>query len=151
MLDFPAAPTDGQLYAAPNNVTYKWFASPGIWNTVAVGTSGFEFGIVTSKTFNYSLTVADSYKDFDNAGAVGTVVFTLPTGQPSLQYSFTKVANFPLIIDAPAGATIWLGELSSPSGGEIAASGVGSSITLKCRSVNVWTTEAFSGSWTPSA
>jgi hypothetical protein len=30
-LDFPNAPTDGQLFAAPNGITYQWQATPGVW------------------------------------------------------------------------------------------------------------------------
>lgn len=34
-IDFPAAPTNGQTFSAPNGVTYRWQATPGVW--VAVG------------------------------------------------------------------------------------------------------------------
>jgi len=31
MIDFPAAPVDGQTYVASNGVSYRWHASPGVW------------------------------------------------------------------------------------------------------------------------
>ena len=30
-LNFPDSPTDGEIYAAPNNVTYTWDATVGVW------------------------------------------------------------------------------------------------------------------------
>jgi hypothetical protein len=30
-LDFPNTPTDQQLFAAPNGITYQWQATPGVW------------------------------------------------------------------------------------------------------------------------
>jgi microcystin-dependent protein len=30
-LNFPTAPIDGQLYQAPNGITYKWDAANGVW------------------------------------------------------------------------------------------------------------------------
>ena len=34
-IDFPNAPTDGQIFAAPNGVTYVWRAAPGLWLPLA--------------------------------------------------------------------------------------------------------------------
>lgn len=36
-LDFPAAPTDGQLFSGPNGITYQWDATAGLWKSVGVG------------------------------------------------------------------------------------------------------------------
>jgi hypothetical protein len=36
-LDFPASPVDGQVFTAPNGVTYTWRATPGFWQ--ATGTA----------------------------------------------------------------------------------------------------------------
>ena len=45
-LDFPAAPADGQLFNAPNGVTYRWVAASGLW--VAWG-SGPTNAVVSSR------------------------------------------------------------------------------------------------------
>jgi hypothetical protein len=36
-LDFPNTPTDGQLFAAPNGITYQWNAAPGVWIVYSTG------------------------------------------------------------------------------------------------------------------
>lgn len=38
-IDFPASPTNGQYFIAPNNVVYQWQAVPGMWVAVG-GTAG---------------------------------------------------------------------------------------------------------------
>jgi hypothetical protein len=39
MLDFPAYPTNGQQFAAPNGVVYQYTAPPNIWTTAFVGST----------------------------------------------------------------------------------------------------------------
>src|SRR5262245_13969476 len=41
-LDFPNSPTAGQLFVAPNGVTYQWAStpSPGLWLPLAVTSAG---------------------------------------------------------------------------------------------------------------
>lgn len=34
-IDFPAAPFDGEAFSAPNGVTYRWDAAPGVWVVIA--------------------------------------------------------------------------------------------------------------------
>jgi hypothetical protein len=52
-LDFPAAPTNGQTFAAPNNVIYQWQATPGIWIAIGVGATspGGDFSALQTSGF----------------------------------------------------------------------------------------------------
>jgi hypothetical protein len=112
---------------------------------VAIG-----FGEVVSKTANYSLLASDSYKEFDNNGAPGSVTFLLPDAAIGLAHSFCKVTDQPVVIDAPAGVTLYLGEGFSSVGGTLTAGQVGSSLFIKCRTLTSWFVESYSGSWTPA-
>ena len=40
MIDFPASPTDGQIFSASNGVVYKWSATYSSWLTGTPGSSG---------------------------------------------------------------------------------------------------------------
>lgn len=39
MLDFPASPTNGQIFAGANGVLYQWNAAGGLWLTYGTGTN----------------------------------------------------------------------------------------------------------------
>jgi hypothetical protein len=39
-IDFPASPTSGQVFAAPNNVAYQWQVPPSAWVAIGASTSG---------------------------------------------------------------------------------------------------------------
>lgn len=118
---------------------------------VALGGTGVTgFGVVTSKTASYAVLAADSYKDFDNNGASGTVTFTLPTASVGLTYGFAVMEAFNLVIQAPGGVTIYLGEISTTAGGTITSNAVGSYLFIKCRSATEWIVQSSMGTWTPA-
>lgn len=56
-----------------------------------------------SKTANYTVTAADKGTLFDNAGAVGAVIFTLPTLANGLCYGFSVQADQNVTISSAAG------------------------------------------------
>lgn len=108
------------------------------------------FGIVTSKTANYTISAADNYRDFDNNGAAGQVTFTLPAATVGLAYGFAVLEAQNLIVSAPGGVVIYLGGLATSAGGNITSNTVGSYLSLKCRSATEWMVQSSMGSWTPS-
>jgi len=117
---------------------------------VSGGTGVTGFGVVTSKTAGYAVLAADSYKDFDNNGAAGSVTFTLPASTVGLAYGFAVMEAQNLVVDAPGGVTIYLGALSTTAGGTITSNEVGSYLFIKCRSATEWIVQSSMGSWTPA-
>ena len=121
--------------------------------TLVVGNGGTGvagFGVVTSKTASYAVLAADSYLDFDNNGAAGSVTFTLPASTVGLAYGFAVMEAQDLVIDAPGGVTIYLGALATTAGGTITSNAVGSYLFIKCRSATEWLAQSSLGSWTPA-
>jgi len=108
------------------------------------------FGVVTSKTASYAVLAADSYKDFDNNGAAGSVTFTLPASTVGLAYGFAVMEAQNLVVDAPGGVTIYIGALATTAGGTITSNAVGSYLFIKCRSATEWIVQSSMGSWTPA-
>ena len=103
---------------------------------------------ISSKTANYTIVTADSYKDFDNTGAVGSVTFTLPTPAAGLVFGFAVVAAYNVIVQAPGGSVVYLGTLASSSGGTVSSNSVGSYALVKCRSLTEWLIQSTMGTWT---
>ena len=125
----------------------------GVTGTLPIangGTGVTGFGVVTSKTASYAVLAADSYLDFDNNGAAGSVTFTLPASTVGLAYGFAVMEAQDLVIDAPGGVTIYLGEISTTAGGTITSNAVGSYLFIKCRSATEWLAQSSLGSWTPA-
>jgi hypothetical protein len=86
--------------------------------------------------------------DFDNNGATGAVTFILPDANIGLNYTFTAMELFDLVIDARTGALIYLGDLVSSAGGTLTASAPGPAVRLKCRSSTEWIAQFSTGTWT---
>jgi len=105
---------------------------------------------VVSKTANHTLLPSESGLDFDNNGATGAVTFALPVAIVGLTYTFTAMEYFDLVIDAPTGVMIYLGESVSTAGGTLTASAPGPAVRLKCRSATEWVAQFFAGTWTPA-
>jgi hypothetical protein len=149
----PSPPGLNQLWwSSALGQMFLWYndGDTSQWVVVSISSGSVaapDTGTVVSKITNYTPSLADDGKSFDNNGAVGSVTFTLPAAQIGLSFTFTKVANQPLVIKAQIGVTIYVGELTTSLGGTATASGVGASITLKCRSTTQWFTESFSGTW----
>jgi hypothetical protein len=102
-----------------------------------------------TKTSNYSVLAGDSNTSFDNTGAGGTVIFTLPSYTAGLQYCFTVTAAHALEVLAPASNHIAVGTSNSASAGNIQASAVYSTACIVATSVsNQWAATSTTGSWT---
>lgn len=144
--------TNKSISGSTNTITNVSLAT-GVTGTLVVGNGGTGvtgFGVVTSKTASYAVLAADSYLDFDNNGAAGSVTFTLPASTVGLAYGFAVMEAQNLVIDAPGGVTIYLGEISTTAGGTITSNAVGSYLFIKCRSATEWLAQSSLGSWTPA-
>ena len=85
-LDFPNSPTAGQLYAAPNGVTYQWSSTYTAWLPLAVTSAGVGdfFSNMTVSGWPATPTVYGVTVVTGNAGGwynVGTGRFTPPAGR----------------------------------------------------------------------
>ena len=151
---YPTSGTGSLVFSdSPTLVNPTLSGSVTFTGTLAVangGTGVTGFGVVTSKTASYAVLAADSYKDFDNNGAAGSVTFTLPASTVGLAYGFAVMEAQNLVVDAPGGVTIYLGEISTTAGGTITSNAVGSYLFIKCRSATEWIVQSSMGSWTPA-
>lgn len=68
--------------------------------------NGCAFRGPTAKTAAYSVTAADTGSAFSNAGASGSVTFTLPTAKAGLWYAFFVSAAQAMVVLAAGGAKI---------------------------------------------
>lgn len=102
-----------------------------------------------SKTANYTVLAADSFTDFDNAGAAGVVTFTLPTAALGLNFTFSAVVAQQIKVQAGGSDAISMSGNSKAAGGLLTgpAATQGASVTIKCTSANMWTVTAFQGTW----
>ena len=104
---------------------------------------------VVAKTTNYGIQVAsDGDNFFTNAGATGSVNFTLPTAAAGLTYTFYIDAAQTLTITAGASTTIRIAGNVSASAGNITSNTVGNCITLVAISSTKWVTKSHEGTWT---
>lgn len=105
---------------------------------------------VASKTGNYPVTAADSFTEFDNAGAAGAVIFTLPTAALGLTYTFSAVVAQQIKVQAGGSDAISMAGNSKAAGGLLTgpAATQGATVTITCTSANMWTVTAFQGTWT---
>ena len=97
------------------------------------------------------LDFSGAYIDFDNVGAVGTTIFTLPNASiiaPTRCY--TVAAAQILRITAPTGETISIDDTTTTSaGGSIESSAPHSSVCLHSREGAKWVARSVVGGWTP--
>lgn len=92
--------------------------------------------------------IVDGRTLYTNRGAVGVITFSLPPfSVVGVDYTFTIVAAFGIIIDAPPGVTIRIGGVVSPAGGTVSAGAVGDSVRLVQISATEWQAVAVVGAW----
>jgi hypothetical protein len=109
-------------------------------NAVSVQINGQRHPMAT-KTANYSVTPQDSGTHFDNIGATGTVIFTLPSAVRNNNFCFTVDAAFTLRIAAhDAADKIAIGGTNSLAGGNIQASAPFAGICIKSHRAGQWVT-----------
>lgn len=104
--------------------------------------------LVSAKTADYPVVVADSDTAFTNTGASGTVNFTLPTAAVGLTYTFYRDANQTLRITAGASTTIRVNTSVTAAAGNVTLDAVGSSVTLVAISTTQWIAIASVGTFT---
>ncbi len=81
--------------------------APLLYQNPATGISAPDSVVAaTSKTADYTLVAADSGKRFDNTGAMGAVIFTLPAITTGLLFEFMVLADQNVtILSAEAGSS----------------------------------------------
>jgi hypothetical protein len=106
-------------------------------------------GVVVSKTTNYLILTSDNLATFDNGGATGLVILTLPTPSPGLRYSFIVATAQPLEILASGGARISIGLQTGGVGGNATSSFPSSALSLLVPEgiPGVWVAQSMAGSW----
>ena len=105
------------------------------WGTVAGG------GItVVSKTADYTVTTGDNGVHFDNLGASGDIVLTLPTPAAGLGYTFTVMASHYIRVNG----TIMQGGLS---GAYIRSNTPGNYLALEAHDSSGWIVSSIEGGW----
>ena len=105
------------------------------WGDVAVLTTN-----IVSKTADYTVTTGDSGKTFDNTGATGAIVLTLPTPALNLNYKFAVTAAQYLRING----TILQGGLS---GAYIRSNTAGSYLAVEAHNSSGWIVSSIEGEW----
>lgn len=116
------------------------------------GTNAFSGGILGSdtrvtKTSNYTITAAQSFTQFDNLGASGTVNFTLPTAASGLKFGFQVAAAQYLKVTAGSSTTISLGPVVSASAGNIMSKTQYASVELEAISTTQWVALSTTATW----
>lgn len=112
------------------------------WNYVVAGRQ------VVNKTSNYTVVTGERGAFYTNAGAAGSVNFTLPTAAANLVYNFYVDAAQTVTITAGSSTTIQLAGSTSASAGNITSSTVGNCITLVAISTTKWVAQSHEGTWT---
>lgn len=107
--------------------------------------SGAGQASIQTHTSDYAVLAVETGTYFDDYGAGGLVVFSLPTATRGLIYTFTGFGTAIQVV-ATGGALIDFDGTPGIPGGNLAA-GAGSSVTLLCLSPAVWISTAFSGPW----
>lgn len=104
---------------------------------------------VVTKTANYAILSADNQTTFDNAGASGTVVLSLPPAVLGLRFAFIALSTHVLEILAAGGDQITIGTQSSAFGGNAQSSLPYSAISLIVPHgiPNLWVAQSMAGSW----
>lgn len=123
-------------------------------NATAVNSTVFtaataKTGVVTlTKTAAYNVLVADSGTHFDNIGATGTVVLTLPTAAAGLQFCGAVYAAFTLEFLAGAGDKIADGVTEGAAAGNIQSASVYDSVCFEAHGAGQWVVTSQTGTWT---
>jgi len=103
---------------------------------------------VSTKTSAYPVVAADDWKRFDNAGAGGSVTFTLPAS-PSAgdNWCFLVATAQSVVVLANTGENIMMGNVAGASAGNLTANTVGSSVCLYFQSSTAAYVWASNGTW----
>lgn len=118
-------------------------------NTTLLSTATAKTGVVTlSETTAYTVLVGDSGTHFDNIGATGSVVLTLPTAAAGLRYCGAVYAAQTLEFLAGASDKIASGTTEGAAGGNIQASLPYASVCFEAHAAGQWVVTSQTGTWT---
>jgi hypothetical protein len=105
-------------------------------------------GAVTAYTADHTVTAAQSGQTLTNTGAVGAVIFTMPTAVAGLVYTFIVAAAQNVTLDVGGSVVIGIGESASSAAGYASSNSPYSAVTLKAISSTLWAATSSTGSWT---
>lgn len=114
------------------------------------GSDWLEEPTVSTETHatDYAVLTSDSGKHFNNIGAVGTVIFSLPPAAAGLEFSFAVYVTQILRVLANTGDQIAIGDLNSAAAGNVESNLPFSSIKIECHDGAQWIASSSIGSWT---
>lgn len=144
--------TIGDLITAgggPYEVLAVWTGNTGEWRVVGAvnQVAGVEFPRL-AKTADYTVTTADNGVHFDNNGASGQVIFTLPAPDTGLNYCFAATATQAIQVKAAGGVRIRVGNSTTAADGYIGATGPTPSVCVRAQTAAAWLVTSIAGSWT---
>lgn len=100
-----------------------------------------------TKTSDYTVAALDVGTYFNNIGAGGTVIFTLPTSVAKQHYFFAVHATQTVQISAVGSDTIRYGATVSAAAGNISANAKGCTLHLFCPVAGEWFIDQLTGTW----
>ncbi len=101
-----------------------------------------------SKSSDYQVVATESGRHFNNTGASGTVIFTLPPAADQLQYCFFRTAAQLLRVDAGPSVKISVGVNQTANDGYVEATTDQAGICLEAHGANQWLARSIIGTWT---
>lgn len=104
---------------------------------------------VVPKQASFLIMADHSGSLFTNAGATGTITFSLPVNPPPGTYfEFCVAAAFALRIDPPSTGAIIINAAAQTDGAYVYADAINESVTLVYAGNNDWRAMATTGTWT---
>jgi hypothetical protein len=107
--------------------------------------------IPLTKTANYTITSADSATHFNNIGASGDIVFSLPAAATGLYYAFVVYASHYIRFNANGSDIIALGTDTSSAGGYVRSNAPYSFLQIEAHGTGIWVASAIAGTWSVDA
>jgi len=133
--------------------TDTWYLYVGDGATAGgILVGNFAAGIVTAtKTSNYSILSGDNGTRYNNIGAGGTVILSLPAAAAGLQFAGAVFAAQYLRFTADGSDVIKYGGTDSAGGGYIRSNQSGAFLQLEAHGTGAWIVSSDSGSWSVDA
>ncbi len=103
--------------------------------------------LTESKTINYTILDTDDCKHFNNIGAPGDIVLTLPPAEEGLHYGFLVVAASYVKIQAVGGDVISRSVETSAPAGYIRSNIPYAFLTIESHSAGTWIVSSQVGTW----
>jgi len=102
---------------------------------------------VVTKTADYTILSGDTGKDFNNNGALGDVVLSLPSAVPPLIFAVSVHAAHYIKLLADGTDKIAVGPDNSAAGGYVRNNALYNHIEIRCAVAGQWYTSSFVGNW----